>query len=450
MKISRDWSEEIAEGDKYYYNSKTGETQWTWPEEVPHPEQNDTARDNDDEISIKHIEIEDLNESCPPKPPSFLHAESAPTTNGKHENENDEFKDPIKHSNSSPELVSTTNSNAMTFGSMFQRLTSFVKDIPRIINQKLQGKPQFFCSICLENEDIENQVTLPSCKHDFCKECISDYITHKIKSGQVFNENMECPHRGDGLTCSCEIPDDFIKENVSEDIYKKMLRFRELKLNNDARMCPKCEFVQCGNAKHPSMICEECETEYCFQHSDAHPGETCQDFEKKMTKRVRDDEKKVRDESVACPGCEAPVYKLSGCNHMKCCVCSTNFCWICGRKVDSDTFPTHYAWWNIFGCPKMQMRDNISPNIRCKLWLMRIGLFLALLILGPIIIALILVLIVAFIVLWPVVVILAFPFSLYQCIKSDNKGTAAFGMCCFPLYGCLSMVYVITNYDEDD
>jgi hypothetical protein len=47
---------------------------------------------------------------------------------------------------------------------------------------------------------------------------------------------------------------------------------------------------------------------------------------------------------------------------MKCTKCGCYFCWLCNAKVDAGTFPTHYQWWNLAGCPNMQMNESIAPS----------------------------------------------------------------------------------------
>ena len=39
--------------------------------------------------------------------------------------------------------------------------------------------------------------------------------------------------------------------------------------------------------------------------------------------------------------------------------CRCDFCWLCGRKIEGGMFPTHYAAWNVLGCPAMQMGENV-------------------------------------------------------------------------------------------
>ena len=40
--------------------------------------------------------------------------------------------------------------------------------------------------------------------------------------------------------------------------------------------------------------------------------------------------------------------------------CNQDWCWICGRKISGGGHPTHYAWWNILGCPGTQMNESFQ------------------------------------------------------------------------------------------
>ncbi len=62
-----------------------------------------------------------------------------------------------------------------------------------------------------------------------------------------------------------------------------------------------------------------------------------------------------------CPCCASPVEKAGGCNQMRCHACGSHFCWLCGKLVDGGTFPSHYQWWNLGGCPNMQIQESAEP-----------------------------------------------------------------------------------------
>jgi len=52
-----------------------------------------------------------------------------------------------------------------------------------------------------------------------------------------------------------------------------------------------------------------------------------------------------------CPKCFVEIEKNGGCNHMKCRMCSTNFCWQCGAFSDNMSYHTpgipcvSKTWW---------------------------------------------------------------------------------------------------------
>eukprot|EP01029_Cantina_marsupialis_P032324 TRINITY_DN975_c0_g2_i1.p1 TRINITY_DN975_c0_g2~~TRINITY_DN975_c0_g2_i1.p1 ORF type:complete len:411 (+),score=48.54 TRINITY_DN975_c0_g2_i1:124-1356(+) len=313
----------------------------------------------------------------------------------------------------------------------------------------------FDCPICLENLDVNEKVTMPGgCDDKICKSCMENHLKSKIMSGKVMS--LMCP------CCSVDLNDSFVEESVSTYHFKKMLTFRQMKLDPNGRMCPKCEHVQSGNKSKPEMKCEECGVEYCFLHSDAHPNTSCKEFEKNAKKETKGDRKAVKKESVACPGCSAPVYKDSGCNHMTCSVCSTSFCWLCGRQICADGFPTHYKWWNIFGCPTLQMREGLSPNIKCKLLFWKLLFLLCVIILLPIvivligiilvlvvaIIAIILALVILILLLWPILIIVCLPITLYKYCKYNNKSVGCGRICC-PIVSCIKGQWSSDDIDSE-
>eukprot|EP00004_Rigifila_ramosa_P014555 TRINITY_DN3319_c0_g1_i1.p2 TRINITY_DN3319_c0_g1~~TRINITY_DN3319_c0_g1_i1.p2 ORF type:complete len:186 (+),score=29.02 TRINITY_DN3319_c0_g1_i1:725-1282(+) len=106
------------------------------------------------------------------------------------------------------------------------------------------------------------------------------------------------------------------------------------------------------------MTCEKCKHTYCYAHSDAHPDLSCREYERKVREQERESKRLIASTTRGCPGCGFRIDRTSGCAHMTCSRCHASFCWLCGRSVASDTFPTHYAWWNICGCPNAQMQDE--------------------------------------------------------------------------------------------
>ena len=140
----------------------------------------------------------------------------------------------------------------------------------------------------------------------------------------------------------------------------------------NSRRCPKCDTPQIntsgrssdGRILLPTMTCSarDCDQVYCFYHSNSHVGSTCLEYEANVAAATRLNEAYLSKHTKPCPQCKTSVQKSGGCNQMKCTKCGVHFCWLCNRRVDSGTFPSHFQWWNVGGCPNMQMNESIEPS----------------------------------------------------------------------------------------
>jgi ribosomal protein S10 len=73
-------------------------------------------------------------------------------------------------------------------------------------------------------------------------------------------------------------------------------------------------------AHGPEVTCPQCAYEFCFYHSDAHPGKTCEEFARRLSKReveaMEATEQLVNSTTKPCPYCNSATEKNGGCNHM--------------------------------------------------------------------------------------------------------------------------------------
>ena len=153
-------------------------------------------------------------------------------------------------------------------------------------------------------------------------------------------------------------------------LYEKYQRFKFDKENTNARRCPKCDLAQInqsgvsfdGKMRNPNMTCRACGTSFCFYHSNCHPGRTCEEYEASQEEENKLNMAYLAKFSKNCPQCKMRVMKSEGCNQMKCSNCGQHFCWLCNAKIDGSTFPNHFQWWNLSGCPNMQMNETIAPS----------------------------------------------------------------------------------------
>jgi hypothetical protein len=132
-----------------------------------------------------------------------------------------------------------------------------------------------------------------------------------------------------------------------------------------------------GDSSDPKMnaddvMCENprCNHVFCYQHSDAHKGKTCEQY--RLDNAVADEQSTTLIDSTTrkCPGCGIPVSKIEGggCNHMKCPDCGCAFCWLCGKEIEDTTFPSHFAYWNMSSrCSNMQMDGNAEMSDEARL-----------------------------------------------------------------------------------
>jgi hypothetical protein len=161
-----------------------------------------------------------------------------------------------------------------------------------------------------------------------------------------------------------------LSQEGGEKLFEKYKRFKFDKENEHSRRCPTCDTAQInesgmnssGKINMPTMMCVKCGEEYCYYHSNSHPGISCEEYEKKEEEANKLNSQFIRKFAKPCPQCNMLVSKSGGCNQMKCTNCGCYFCWLCNAKVDAGTFPTHYQWWNLAGCPNMQMNESIAPS----------------------------------------------------------------------------------------
>lgn len=155
-----------------------------------------------------------------------------------------------------------------------------------------------------------------------------------------------------------------IARNKNREIYKK---------EHSMSDCPKCidsvDLVGLGKQIPPRSNnqtvdvhqCQTCQSIYCvkcsalFDVNEIHDHTllTCVDYAKlqshlQVTKYVK------------CPKCNIKIGKNEGCNHMTC-SCKTQFCFVCGIQLNSDTTETHFT--NDGDSPLCQQFDSHYSHI---------------------------------------------------------------------------------------
>mmetsp|Transcript_11961 Transcript_11961/g.28159 ORF Transcript_11961/g.28159 Transcript_11961/m.28159 type:complete len:339 (+) Transcript_11961:170-1186(+) len=103
---------------------------------------------------------------------------------------------------------------------------------------------------------------------------------------------------------------------LSEEQAARFLRLKQLKLDDTARECPSCSFIQKGDPAAPRMLCGSCHHRFCFNHNDTHPPEmSCTDYEYSLRVQNQESEAWKNRHAVPCPVCKVPIQKNGGCDH---------------------------------------------------------------------------------------------------------------------------------------
>merc|ERR1711964_572897 len=161
----------------------------------------------------------------------------------------------------------------------------------RIIPYEAQPVPEVpsssaatqYCVVCMETKP-EAAFAQLGCGHStLCNECMITHINTQVDTMNC--ARITCPHYDALNSCKHHILDQEVQAILSGADYEtyttKLQRFKEL------------------------MSAEVTKGDAAF-------------------------EKWKKENTKPCPGCDKPIEKNQGCNHMTCAVCQCEFCWTCG------------------------------------------------------------------------------------------------------------------------
>jgi hypothetical protein len=218
----------------------------------------------------------------------------------------------------------------------------------------LRGKLQIECYACLEKFTARDRAQF-TCNHlvECCPPCLIVWFRAESASNNI--NMVNCPIDDCGWKLDL---DDIEKCVAAEDFAHARVLYlaaacggfvcptedcEELIAGNDFELT---HFVTCGGCRH--QICVSC-------HSEWHSGVLCKDYQDTLTQQAQaqaqaDAERRAMEEWQAevqrqaeaerriqvaaeeqastgfveqhtqtCPGCQSPIQKSSGCDHMTCC-----------------------------------------------------------------------------------------------------------------------------------
>ncbi|KAG8731354.1 hypothetical protein FRC11_004415, partial [Ceratobasidium sp. 423] len=196
----------------------------------------------------------------------------------------------------------------------------------------------FHCDICQDTEPEVDVAIVEGCGHRFGRDCLKGFVSSKLSDGKF---PIVCPTCAAGDSAgTVGVVSSWLAESVgiSQEEYERWTQL-ELAAYSFAIECTQCnrsymvsrEDYNDPGSKQFTCAMPDCDHTWCKSCSttiEKGKTHTCDGSAELNRLMEREGWKK-------CPGCQAPIEKSEGCNHMTCTTpaCNTHFCWVCGGKV---------------------------------------------------------------------------------------------------------------------
>ncbi|PVF94069.1 hypothetical protein CPB86DRAFT_766500 [Serendipita vermifera] len=225
--------------------------------------------------------------------------------------------------------------------------------------RRVEERDVILCQICLEEEPLDESVIIQTCGHAFGRECMRTYILSRLDEKRF---PIPCP--------CCSAADDaganpgLVTSGIATQVNLSdadCARWDELEfLVHAVRFeCGKClktlsvdrrklvkekskKRIHCTTPSCTQVWCRNCQASLDPLEKQKHVCEGKKELKKLLKK----------EGWRQCPGCNIPVQKSSGCNHIACSApgCNTHFCYRCGQILIRSVFGSeiHHAVSNHF------------------------------------------------------------------------------------------------------
>ncbi|KPJ04334.1 E3 ubiquitin-protein ligase RNF19A [Papilio xuthus] len=250
--------------------------------------------------------------------------------------------------------------------------------IVRVVTEDELRAEAVECPLCLSMFNRGLMVRLAWCSHRCCESCLRQYLAIEISEARM---PVNCPVCHENMH-----PQDVRRIVDNQTLYDKYEEFsvrRALAADPDTRWCPApdCRLhlddptsllveagthayatlshfavVASGCASCPKLTClaPGCGASFCYHCKAAwHPTQTCDAARRSRHPPPRQPPPQQSDmehgEVKPCPRCSVLIVKVEdgSCNHMVCCVCGAEFCWLCMKEVSDLHYlsPSGCTFW---------------------------------------------------------------------------------------------------------
>ncbi|TFK65855.1 hypothetical protein BDN72DRAFT_800715 [Pluteus cervinus] len=194
----------------------------------------------------------------------------------------------------------------------------------------------FECGVCFDTMTMEDVARVEECEHAFCRECLREYIRSKVKDRRFPIPCPTCVANKDANSVGV-IHEHMVQlVGIPEDEYQVYIELQlvQFSILVHCRQCKQSAFIDREEHEAASIIgcplpncsfswCKQCNQQVTFgvKHSCDGSAELDHLMQEQGWKK--------------CPGCQTPVQKSTGCNHMTCITpgCNCHFCYTCGQTI---------------------------------------------------------------------------------------------------------------------
>lgn len=261
---------------------------------------------------------------------------------------------------------------------MLQEEANKVKQEKHIEDEKkieemvfVANKDEFECKICYVETAPGDGVTIKSCRHSFCKECLIEYI----KASEDID--IKCPYNGDEGNCDKFLTEremrGFLPIEILDKHLLKSLTLYETTSKTLHCLKPDCPGFVEADDNVPGFMCIVCSEVNCIRCEAIHTNKTCVEFEdivnpdgRRKRLSAEADEAFIKyvaeGKAMHCPQCRLAIVKEDGCDFLQCPSCKLGICWVTKkpRKPLTRSDGTF-----IDGCHCREQGDNIRCHPNC-------------------------------------------------------------------------------------
>lgn len=249
------------------------------------------------------------------------------------------------------------------------------------------------CVINLKYDDLSDNCFRSMKTPDFFGGCVQDkninkyfylelHIKHNFSIGVLPSYSTKIIHYlTNGLTSQKEVKNAFntkcitthqrlelyvayqnaickkIRQLISDSDKLESFPFTQIECYRESCRCLNLYEKYVPSMKTKNVVCKKCRiAEFCLVCHLNHAGD-CDKIDSASDEWIAANTK-------SCPKCNVRVDKSEGCNHMKCTICNTHFCWICNMIYSLNEITEHYRngpYGDCFGNQR-NIEQNVEQN----------------------------------------------------------------------------------------